>query len=104
MAFDPALYLPELRMELQNPAVPDSNLELYLIKASREVSPTNYSTSDYESQIIDTACHLLLIDGKFPEITSISSGGVSTAFSAQDPERYRRRIAARRSASWMGSC
>jgi hypothetical protein len=101
MAFDPTLYLAELRMELQNPAVPDADLEIYLIKASREVSPTNYNVSDYESQIIDTACHLLLIDGKFPEIQSLSSGGVSTSFSSQDPERYRRRIAARRAASWM---
>ena len=101
MSFDPTLYLPELRMELQNPAVPDTDLELYLVKASREVSTANYSENDYTSQIIDTACHLLLIDGKFPEINSISSGGVSTSFSSQDPERYRRRIAARRTASWM---
>jgi len=101
MAFDPALYLDELRMELQNPAVPDTDLIIYLNKASREVSPTNYSPNDYTSQILDTACHLLLIDGKFPEIQSISSNGVSTAFSAQDPERYRRKMAARRAASWM---
>jgi hypothetical protein len=101
MSFNPAEYLPELKMELQNPAVPDTDLEIYLVKASREVSRANYNQSDYDSQIIDTACHLLLIDGKFPEIQSIASGGVSTSFSAQDPERYRRRIAARRSASWM---
>lgn len=101
MAFDPLVYLPELRMELQNPAVPDDDLVIYLNKASREVSPTNYSVNDYTSQIIDTACHLLLIDGKFPEVNSISSGGVSTSFSAQDPNRYVKRINARRAASWM---
>jgi hypothetical protein len=101
MSFDPSVYIDELRMELQNPAVPDTDLEVYLRKASREVVRTQYNEGDYISQIIDTACHLLLIDGKFPEIQSISSGGVSTSFSANDPERYRRRIAARRQASWM---
>jgi hypothetical protein len=78
MSFDPLVYLPELRMELQNPAVPDADLVVYLTKASREVKRPNYNQDDYDSQIIDTACHLLLIDGKFPEVNSISSGGVST--------------------------
>ena len=102
MAFDPLLYLPELTMRLQNPAVPEADLIIYLNMASREVSPTNYNPEDYESQILDTACQLLAIDGKFPEISSVASGGVSTSFSPNDPERYRRKIAARRAASWMG--
>lgn len=97
-----ATYLAELRMRLQNPAVTDADLTVYLNAAFRDVSEAEYSAADFDSQVLDTACHLLAIDGKFPEIASVSSQGVTTAFSANDPERYRRRMAARRLASWMG--
>lgn len=101
MSFDPTVYIDELRMRLQNPSVLDSDLTIYLNAASREVSTTQYKQPDYDAQILDTACQMLAIDGKFPEIQSISSGGVSTSFSPNDPERYKRKIAARRQASWM---
>lgn len=101
MAFDPAVYLDELRMRLQNPSVGDPDLTIYLTAASREVSPAQYNPDDYNAQILDTACQMLAIDNKFPEISSISSQGVSTSFTSNDPERYRRKIAARRAASWM---
>ena len=98
---DPILYIPELRKRLQNPAVPDTDLFTYLTEAFRDLNPMKYSATDFDAQVLDTACHLLLIDGKFPEIQSISSGGVSTSFSASDPERYLKRINKRRAASWM---
>lgn len=98
---DPAVYLAELKMRLQNPSVADSDLTLYITAAGREVVRENYSQDDYDAQILDTACQMLAIDGKFPEVSSVSSQGVSTSFSANDPERYRRRIAARRQAAWM---
>jgi len=94
-------YLAELRMRLQNPAVTDADLLVYITAAFREVSIANYSQNDYDAQVLDTACQMLANDGKFPEISSISSQGVSTSFSPNDPERYKRRIAARRAASWM---
>lgn len=89
-------------MRLQNPAVPDADLLVYINAAGREVSSGQYSSDDYDAQILDTACQMLAIDNKFPEIQSISSQGVSTGFASNDPERYRRKIAARRQASWMG--
>lgn len=98
---NPILYIPELRMRLQNPAVLDNDLLTYVKAAQREVKVGMYSIDDYDAQILDTACQMLAIDGKFPEISSITSGGVSTSFSPNDPERYRRKIAARRSAYWM---
>jgi len=99
---DPAVYLDELKMRLQNPSVSDADLLVYITAAARDVSnPSLYSASDYDAQILDTACQLLAIDNKFPEIQSVSSQGVSTSFSSNDPERYRRRIASRRAAAWM---
>lgn len=98
---DPTVYLDELKMRLQNPSVGDSDLLLYITAAGREVNPALYSVTDYDAQILDTACQLLAIDNKFPEIQSVSSQGVSTSFAPNDPERYRRRIAARRQAAWM---
>jgi len=91
----------ELKVRLANPAVQDSELESYITAAQRSVKIENYTTDDYNEQVLDQACHELVIDGKFPEINGISRGGVSTSFSVNDPERYRRRMAARRSASWM---
>lgn len=101
MPFDPAVYLDELKMRLQNPSVADSDLLIYLTAASRDVRTGFYSAEDYDAQILDTACQLLCLDNKFPEVSSVSSQGVTTGFSANDPERYRRRIAARRTAAWM---
>lgn len=98
----PADYLAEVRVRLQNPAVSDSDLLVYIGEAFREVSPTLYSSTDFDAQILDTSCQILAIDGKFPEINSISSQGVTTSFSPNDPERYRRKIAARRAAAWIG--
>lgn len=98
---DASIYLAELRMRLQNPAVIDADLLVYITAAFREVNRANYSQDDYDAQVLDTACQMLANDGKFPEIGSVSSQGVTTSFSANDPERYRRRIAARRQASWM---
>lgn len=98
---DPTVYLAELRMRLQNPSVTDSDLLVYIIAAARDVSPSNYSADDYTAQILDTACQSLAMDNKFPEITSVSSQGVNTSFAPNDPERYRRRLAARRDAAWM---
>jgi hypothetical protein len=89
-------------MRLQNPSVSDSDLTVYLTAASREVREGNYCKDDYDAQILDTCCHLLAIDNKFPEISSISSAGVDTSFAPNDPERYRQRIASRRAASWVG--
>lgn len=97
----PADYLDELKMRLQNPSVSDKDLLLYITAAGRDVSRSNYSASDFDAQILDTACQLLAIDNKFPEVSSVSSGGVTTSFAPNDPERYRRRIAARRAAAWM---
>jgi len=96
-------YLAELRTRLQNPAVSDADLLVYIGAAFREVSPANYSPDDYAAQVLDTACQMLAIDGKFPEVSSISSQGVSTSFSPNDPERYRRKISARRQAAWMAA-
>lgn len=101
MAFDPTVYTAELRMRLQNPSVADADLNVYLTAASREVKESMYCKDDYDAQILDTACQMLAIDNKFPEISSVSSNGVDTSFAPNDPERYRRKIAARRSASWM---
>lgn len=97
-----ATYLAEVRTILQNPAVPDADLLVVIGAAFRDVSPANYNPNDFDAQVIDTSCHMLLIAGKFPEIQSISSQGVSTSFSAVDPERFLKRMNARRTASWMG--
>ena len=51
--------------------------------------------------ILNSACQLLLVDNKFPEIQSVASNGVSTSFSGSDPERFRKKISALRSAKWM---
>lgn len=98
---DPTLYLDEVRIRLQNPAVTDADLLVYITEAGRDVSPSFYSPDDYVAQILDTTCHLLAIDNKFPEISSVQSQGVSTSFSPNDPERYRRRMRSRRQNAFM---
>jgi len=102
MSQNAADYLGELKARLQNPAISDTDLLTYIHAAFRDVSPALYAGPDYDAQILDTACLSLSIDGKFPEVSSISGGGVTTSFSPNDPERFRRRIRARRTASWMG--
>ena len=101
--FDPSLYLDELRIRLSNPAILDSELEIYLLGASRQVRVGNYSESDYTELILNSACQLLLVDNKFPEITSVQSQGVTTNFSANDPERFIKKINAIRKAQWIDS-
>jgi len=91
----------ELKVRLANPAVADSELEIYVTAAKRSVQLGIYSNDDYTEQVLDSACHNLLVDGKFPEVNSVSTGGVSTSFAAQDPDRFLKRMNARREAYWM---
>ncbi|MBN2401995.1 MAG: hypothetical protein JXN64_06325 [Spirochaetes bacterium] len=86
-----------------NPAVSDKELLDYIISAKREVKISNYTNDDYIEQILDTACMKLAIDNKFPEISSVSQNGLTTSFSQNDPERFRRRITERRQASLLGT-
>lgn len=94
-------YVNELRVRLANPAVNDSELLTYITAAARDVSPAYYSAQDYDAQILDTACMYLALDGKFPEVSSVSAGGVSTSFTSNDPKKWETRINARRFAAWM---
>lgn len=95
-------FLDQARSRLSNPAVSDIELLQYIEDAMLDVKEVYYSPDDYIAQILDTVCQELAIDGKFPEINSINGGGVSTAFNSNDPERYRRRLAGRRQAAFMG--
>lgn len=103
MALLPTDFLSDLKSRLANPAVTDDDLLQYLGSAMREVKPGNYPADDYYEQILDTACYKLSIDNKFPEIQSVSQNGLSTSFSSNDPERYRRRMTERRQAAIMGA-
>lgn len=98
---NPLDFLDELRFRLKNPAVSDPELIVYINQAFRDVNKSFYTPNDYRSLILDSACHELLIDGKFPEVSSISGGGVNTSFSAQDPERFRKRMSAIRQGYWI---
>lgn len=91
-----------LKIRLANPAVSDTEIASYITGAKREVSSANYSLSDYENQVLDTACYQLSLDNKFPEIQSTSQNGLVTSFSGNDPERWRRRITERRQAILIG--
>ena len=95
-------FITSLTVRLANPAVPDSELTEYINSSIREVDSANYSENDYIEQVLDTACYKLAIDGKFPEVQSISQNGLSTSFSANDPEKYRRRMTERRQAQLLG--
>lgn len=100
--FDPSLYINELRIRLSNPAILDEELNIYLVSASRQVSTDlDWTDGEYTEMILNSACQLLLVDNKFPEIQSVSSNGVSTSFSGNDPERFRKKIAALRASKWM---
>ncbi len=98
----PEEFLDELRTLLANPAVSDPELLVYIKKAQRSVRRANYSLNDYIEQVNDTACQFLAVDGKFPQTTSATVGGLTTSFAPSDPEMYRRRIRARRSAMLVG--
>lgn len=96
-------FLTPLKFRLSNPAVTDGELNEYIASSMREVVETNYEPNDYIEQVLDTACYKLAIDNKFPEIQSVSQNGLSTSFSASDPEKYRRRITERRQAVLLGT-
>jgi len=91
-------FLTPLKLRLSNPAVSDTELNEYIASAMREVKAINYEDDDYAEQVLDTACYKLAIDNKFPEVQSVSQNGLSTSFSSNDPERFRRRITERRQA------
>lgn len=91
-----------LKTRLANPAVSDSELVLYVEAAQRDVTVSLYTPADYISQVLDTACYLLSLDNKFPEVSSVNQNGVSSSFAPNDPERWRRRISERRQSSLIG--
>lgn len=103
MAFDPSLYIEELKARLKNPAIDDTELDYYLISASRQVQVDGWEDYEYREMILNSACQLLLVDNKFPEITSVQSQGVTTNFASNDPERFLKKINALRKALWMRS-
>lgn len=103
MAVSASDFFDELKMRVQNPALSDAELISYLNEALRDVNPANYSPGDFTQQVLDTACHLLAIDGKMFENASVSVGGVSTSQGVADPERFRRRMAARRAAALVNT-
>lgn len=93
----------ELKTRLGNPAVSDDGIDVYIAMAKRDVSSLNYSANDYISQVLDQACYLLSLDNKFPEISSINQNGLTTSFSGNDPERWRRRLTERRQANLIAA-
>ena len=101
--FSTADFIASLKIRLANPAVSDAELTEYIASAQREVDPSNYAANDYIEQVLDTACYKLSLDNKFPEISSVSQNGLSTSFSSNDPERFRRRITERRQAVLIGT-
>ena len=92
-----------LSLRLANPAVSDDELTEYITSSQREVLSANYSEDDYIEQVLDTACYKLSLDNKFPEVQSVSQNGLTTSFSGNDPERYRRRMTERRQAMLLES-
>jgi len=93
----------ELKTRLANPAVSDTDLDTYIAAAKRDVVRDFYPDADYNSQLLDTACFLLSLDNKFPEISSISQNGVSTSFSPNDSKRWLSRITERRQATLLAA-
>ena len=63
----------ELQTRLDNPAVSAAEILTYLEMAKRDVDSGLYGDNAYNSQVLDTACHLLSLDNKFPEISSSQS-------------------------------
>lgn len=99
--FDPTLYIDELRLRLSNPAITDDELNIYLVSASRQVKTNGWEPDEYIEMILNSACQLLLVDNKFPEIQSVASQGVSTSFASANPNRFKEKIAALRQAWWL---
>lgn len=95
-------FITSLSVRLDNPAVTESELTEYITSSQREVDSANYPENDYIEQVLDTACYKLAMDGKFPEVQSVSQNGLSTSFSANDPDKYRRRLTERRQAQLIG--
>lgn len=102
MIFTDEQFSAELTTRLDNPAVSAAEILIYLEMAKRDVDSDLYDDNSYNSQVLDTACHLLSLDNKFPEISSISQNGTSTSFAGNDSERWRRRITERRQAILLG--
>jgi hypothetical protein len=97
-------FLNDLRARLDNPAISDPELVRYIDYAKSDVDITRYSSKDYINQVLDSACQYLFDDGKFPEISSISAGGVTTSFAGDGERRFRERLEGRRQAAWMNGC
>lgn len=91
----------KVELRLGNPAVCFAEICSYVELTALDVSPNNYNEDDYMAQMIDQTLLLLATDNKFPEISSISSNGVTTSFATNDPERLLRRVKARRKTGWM---
>jgi hypothetical protein len=102
MIFTDEQFQAELTTRLDNPAVSSAEILMYLNMAKRDVDSGLYGDDAYNSQVLDTACHLLSLDNKFPEISSVSQNGVTTSFAGNDSERWRRRITERRQAILLG--
>jgi hypothetical protein len=102
MLYTDAEFLAELTTRLDNPAVSSADLAVYVAMAKRDVDSGLYNDNAFNSQVLDTACYLLSLDNKFPEISSVSQNGVSTSFAGNDSERWRRRITERRQALLVG--
>jgi hypothetical protein len=96
-------FIAELKTRLGNPAVSDPELAVYLTAAKCDVDSGLYDNNSYNAQILDTACHLLSLDNKFPEISSVSQNGVTTSFAGNDSERWTKRITERRQAIILGT-
>lgn len=90
----------KLKTRVGNPALSDSELLEYIDMGKQDVDVENYSDSDYNAQVLDSACLYLIEDNKFPEVKGVTQGGISTSFDS-NRERYVERIKARRQASWM---
>jgi len=103
MIFTDEQFSAELTTRLDNPAVSAAEILLYLNAAKRDVDSGLYGDNAYNSQVLHTACDLLSLDNKFPEISSISQNGTSTNFAGNDSERWRRRITERRQAILLGT-
>ena len=70
----------------------------------REVSATNYADANtYTEQLLDSGCHKLALDQKFPEVQSVSQNGLTSSFSSNKPTRYLDRMTERRQAMLLGA-
>ena len=102
MIYTDAQFAAELKRRLDNPAVSDADISAYVEYAKSEVDSGLYADNVYNLQVLDTACHQLALDNKFPEISSVSQNGVSMSFAANDPAKWTKRITERRQAILVG--